>query len=100
MLSACETGVGALEAGEGVLVLRRTFQVAGVGTVIMSLWEVEDEAAREWMRALYRRRFEEHLSTTEAVRAAGLEVLNARRERGESTHPFFWGAFIAAGDWR
>jgi CHAT domain-containing protein len=85
VLSACETGVGALEAGEGVLGLRRAFRVAGVGTVIMSLWEVEDEATREWMRALYKGRFEEHLSTAEAVRAAGLEVLNARRGRGETS---------------
>jgi CHAT domain-containing protein len=40
------------------------------------------------------------MSTVEAVRNAGLSVLESRRSQGKSTHPFYWGAFIAAGDWR
>ena len=36
----------------------------------------------------------------EAVRNASLTVLRARRGRGESTHPFYWAGFVAAGDWR
>ncbi len=55
VLSACDTGVGAIKAGEGVFGLRRAFQVAGVRTVIMSLWRVEDASTRLWMRALYKR---------------------------------------------
>ena len=100
MLSACDTGVGTIQAGEGVFGLRRAFQVAGVGTLIMSLWSVEDESAREWMQALYEGRLQKGFDTAEAVRAASLAVLNARRERGESTHPFYWAGFVAAGDWR
>jgi hypothetical protein len=57
VLSACDTGVGEIKAGEGVFGLRRAFQVAGARTVIMSLWSVEDRATREWMAALYRERF-------------------------------------------
>ena len=53
VLSACDTGVGEIKAGEGVFGLRRAFQIAGVRTVIMSLWAVDDQAARRWMRALY-----------------------------------------------
>jgi CHAT domain-containing protein len=34
------------------------------------------------------------------VREASLAVLHARRARGQSTHPFYWAAFVAAGDWR
>jgi CHAT domain-containing protein len=52
------------------------------------------------MRALYVDRLQKKLSTAEAVRDASLTVLRARRARGESTHPFYWGAFVAAGDWR
>jgi hypothetical protein len=89
VLSACETGVGKVEAGEGVFGLRRAFQMAGAGTLIMSLWSVEDESARQWMRALYEGRLVKKLSTAESVRAASLEVLRSRREKGQSTHPFF-----------
>lgn len=101
VLSACDTGLGAITSGEGVLGLRRAFQVAGARTVIMSLWPVEDDATRGWMRALYRARLEPaHRDTAESVRAASLAMLNARRARGLSTHPFYWAAFVAAGDWR
>ncbi len=100
VLSACDTGTGTFQAGEGVLGLRRAFEVAGVRTVIMSLWAVEDESAREWMKALYEGRLVKRLDTAEAVRHASLAVLAARRARGESTHPFYWAGFVAAGDWR
>ena len=81
-----------------MLGLRRAFETAGVGTLIMSLWQVEDEATREWMGALYRERLAGR-STMESVRRAGLEMIRDRRETGLSTHPFVWGAFVAAGDW-
>jgi CHAT domain-containing protein len=100
VLSACDTGIGDIRAGEGVFGLRRAFQVAGAGTLIMSLWSVDDEATRAWMRALYEARLEGHLDTAEAVRQASLAVLRARRGAGASTHPFYWAAFVAAGDWR
>lgn len=100
VLSACDTGVGEIKAGEGVFGLRRAFQVAGARTVIMSLWSVEDQATRAWMRALYEARFQKGASTADAVHAASLTVLQDRRAKGQSTHPFFWAAFVAAGDWR
>jgi CHAT domain-containing protein len=100
VLSACDTGLGEVKAGEGVFGLRRAFQIAGVRTVIMSLWSVEDQSTRTWMRALYRERFQKGASTADAVRNASVQVLQARRARGESTHPFYWAAFVAAGDWK
>jgi len=100
VLSACETGVGEIRAGEGVFGLRRAFQVAGADTLIMSLWSVEDEAARAWMKALYEGRLIQDLDTAEAVRHASLTVLKDRREQGLSDHPFYWAGFVAAGDWR
>ena len=100
VLSACDTGLGEMKAGEGVFGLRRAFQIAGARTVIMSLWSVDDDATRVWMRALYEGRLKKHLSTADAMQQASLSVLRARRARGESTHPFYWAGFVAAGDWR
>ncbi len=100
VLSACDTGVGEIKAGEGVFGLRRVFQVAGARTVIMSLWSVDDQATRAWMRALYEGRFQRKLSTADAVHAASLSLLRERRAKGQSAHPFYWAAFVAAGDWR
>jgi CHAT domain-containing protein/tetratricopeptide (TPR) repeat protein len=99
VLSACDTGLGEIRSGEGVFGLRRAFQIAGARTVIMSLWSVEDLATRRWMTALYDGRLRMKLGTAESVREASLTVLRDRRARGLSTHPFFWAAFIAAGDW-
>jgi CHAT domain-containing protein len=100
VLSACDTGLGTITSGEGVFGLRRAFQIAGAHTVIMSLWSVDDQATRRWMRALYEGRFQRSLDTAHAVREAGLAVLRERRAKGLSTLPFYWAAFVAAGDWR
>ncbi len=100
VLSGCETGVGDLVAGEGVLGLRRAFLAAGARTVIGSLWRVQDDAVREWMDGLYERRLRGELSTSQVVQAASVGMIERRRREGRSTHPYFWGAFVAVGDWR
>lgn len=100
VLSACDTGIGTIQSGEGVLGLRRAFETAGVGTLIMSLWAVDDRSAREWMTALYQGRFQKNLDTAEAVRAADLSVLSSLREQGRSTLPFYWASFVATGGWQ
>jgi CHAT domain-containing protein len=100
VLSGCDTGVGDIKAGEGLLGLRRAFQEAGARTLIASLWPVDDSEARLWMAALYRARFVEQKSTAESERAADINRLRARRAAGKSTHPFYWAGFVATGDWR
>ena len=100
VLSACETGFSDPHAPEAVQGLQRAFRRAGVHTVIMSLWAVDDVATREWMRQLYSARLSEHLDTATAMRSACRKLLAERREQGRSTHPFGWAAFVAAGDWR
>jgi CHAT domain-containing protein len=94
VLSACDTGVGEIRNGEGVLGLRRAFHVAGVRSMIMSLWPVEDESTRHWMTAFYKHRLIEQSGVAEAVHDASLEMLERRRADRQSPHPFFWAAFI------
>jgi CHAT domain-containing protein len=91
VLSACETGLGEVRAGEGVFGLRRSFQLAGAAAVVMSLWKVPDAATRELMRAFYR-----HLlagvARAEALRRAQREV------RSRYPDPRDWGAFVLQGN--
>jgi CHAT domain-containing protein len=100
VLSACDSGLGEIRAGEGVFGLRRAFQLAGARTVIMSLWQVDDNSTRLWMQELYRARFVRGAATSEAVRTATLSVLANRRTSHLSTHPLYWAGFVAAGEWR
>jgi CHAT domain-containing protein len=97
VLSACKTGAADPASVEAVQGLHRAFRRAGVGTVIMSLWSVDDAATAAWMDALYRARLGQHRTTAASVRAAQRAVLSARRKAGESTHPFWWAAFVASG---
>lgn len=100
VLSACDTGLGAVKDGEGVFGLRRAFQLAGAKTVIMSLGPVEDKSGRKWMADLYRHRLSDRMSTADSVREASLGILTERRALHLTTHPFYWAEFVAVGDWR
>lgn len=100
VLSGCDTGVGEIRIGEGVFGLRRAFRVAGVQTLIMSLWPVRDDATAEWMGALYEARLEGEVDTITAVTKASRAVLKRRRQDHTNTHPAFWAAFMASGEWR
>ena len=52
------------------------------------------------MHGRYESRFRGGLDTDEGTRVAGLSVLEARRRAGQDTHPLYWAAFVAVGDWR
>ncbi|HEV8198938.1 MAG TPA: CHAT domain-containing tetratricopeptide repeat protein [Candidatus Polarisedimenticolia bacterium] len=99
VLSACDTGLGDVRAGEGVVGLRHAFERAGARTVILSLWGADDASARAFMRALYAAR-SAGATTTEAMRRAAVRLLEDQRARGRTTHPYYWGGFVATGDWR
>ena len=100
VLSACNSGYGELQDGEGVLGLERSFRVAGARSVIMALWPVDDAAARTFMRVLYAERFGKHQNTAESVWSASRKVLERRRAQGKSTHPWYWASFVGAGAWQ
>ncbi|MGO8944244.1 MAG: tetratricopeptide repeat protein [Syntrophobacteraceae bacterium] len=91
VLSACQTGLGDIKAGEGVFGLRRAFLLAGAKTLVMSLWKIPDEETRMLMEGFYKRVLEGR-PRAEALREAQLEV------KATSPEPLFWGAFISQGD--
>jgi CHAT domain-containing protein/tetratricopeptide (TPR) repeat protein len=100
VLSACNTGNGDLQDGEGVLGLERAFRVAGVRSVVMSLWPVDDTLSRQFMHELYLQRLGLHASTADAVWNSERKLLLARRAAGKSTHPWYWAGFLASGGWQ
>jgi len=99
VLSACDTGLGHIIGSDGVLGLRRAFSAAGVGTQVVSLWSVEDEATRDLMTALYRAMTGRRgVEPVDALRAAQLNILESNRRKYGHGLPTTWGAFIAGGD--
>ena len=92
VLSACETGLGEIHEGEGVYGLRRSFQEAGVNSVINSFWEVSDDGTQLLMTKFY----DKYLSGTslrQALREARLEMVESVRWSA----PFYWSAFVMVG---
>jgi len=97
VLSACETGLGEVVSGEGVLGLRRAFATAGARHLVMSLWSIPDEPTVALMDELYRGLVRKRTDPITALRAAQLVALRAAREASGTGNPQGWGAFIAAG---
>lgn len=100
VLSACQTGLGRAESGEGLMSLRRAFRHAGAKTVISSLWNVRDYHTRKLMVDFYRRRWQLGQGRLEALRGAQLEMLKHNRKTYKVALPSQWGAFVVSGEWR
>ncbi|MBM4157492.1 MAG: CHAT domain-containing protein [Ignavibacteria bacterium] len=88
ILSACETGLGDIKGGEGVFGLQRAFKIAGVKTLIMSLWKVPDDATVELMMEFYKNWL---VNKTDKVESFNLAQRKLRQKYSE---PFFWAGFI------
>lgn len=89
-LSACETGLSKVFAGEEILGLARGFLTAGANTMVVSLWAVNDEAAGRLMCEFYR-----NLQLGNSISASLRKAQLAFVERGE--HPFYWSPFVLIG---
>ncbi len=94
VLSACKTGLGDVQNGEGVYGLRRAFAIAGAESQLMSLWAVNDYKTNKLMVDYYQR-LKNNVGRSEALRQTQLEML----QNPESQHPYYWAAFIPSGDW-
>lgn len=95
VLSACETGSGAI-TNDGVSGLQRGFKKAGVHTIVMSLWPVDDNATRLLMTEFYRNWIEKHQTKREAFTNARNAVRYAVDEDGDFMYanPVYWAGFI------
>jgi CHAT domain-containing protein/uncharacterized protein HemY len=91
-LTACQTGLGPIQSGEGVMGMGRAFQFAGARSVLMSLWSVDEKASVDLVRAFFRH-MKEGKSKLEALSLARASV----REQGY-LHPFYWSSFILVGE--
>jgi CHAT domain-containing protein len=90
VLSACETGLGDLEAGEGVYGLQRAFLVAGAKVLVMSMFKVDDEATQKLMLIFYQK----WLNSGNLRQS----FIDARKElRADYHDPIYWGAFMMIG---
>lgn len=94
-LSACETGVGRVQRGEGVQSLARAFRQAGCPNLVMSLWQADDLATGQIMEKLYQKRAENTPQT--AALASAKRVFLTKTEDNRLTHPFFWATFVRVG---
>lgn len=94
VLSACQTGKGKMERGEGVTGLTRAVMHAGTPAVVASLWNVADVAAKELMVRFYRYMLEKKLDKNEALRKAKLDLIKSEKYAS----PFFWSAFVMYGE--
>ncbi len=96
VLSACETGLGAVQRGEGVLGLRRSFKIAGAESIIMSLWSVPDEET-VWLMEEFYKRYLSGVTPSTALSEARNVVRKKLITRDGFDHPYYWAAFILEG---
>src|SRR5690606_29622246 len=95
VLSACQTSLGTLQKGEGVMSLARGFSYAGVGSLISSLWSVNEQSTADMFMNFYK-----HVATAQtkaqALRHAKLEWLGSNVENARKS-PFYWAGFVFYG---
>lgn len=98
VLSACLSGAGKLEQGEGVYSLARAFSAAGVPATVMSLWLLHENSAPLLVEAFFAY-LQAGKTKDEALRLAKLDFLG-KDENFEMAHPFYWAGLAALGDMR
>ena len=96
VLSSCRSALGAHVRGAGLLGLSRGFFYAGASRLVVSLWDVDDEATAELMIQLHTHLRADPQSPAAALRAAQQDVRRQERWRA----PYYWAGFVLRGDWR
>jgi CHAT domain-containing protein/Tfp pilus assembly protein PilF len=96
VLSACNTGFGKIEKGEGVMSMARAFHFSGIPSILMSLWKVPDQETKTIMVDFYRY-LKKGKSKSEALRMAKLRYLD-KNEGSKLAHPYYWSGFVINGN--
>ena len=91
VLSACETGVGDINNGEGVFGLKRAFILSGAKSLVMSLWKVEAKATRDFMIDFYKL-LQQGKAKAEALKQAKSNM------KAKKDNPYYWAAFVMTGN--
>ena len=92
-LSACETGLGKVAKGEGIIGLSRSLKYAGSKNLIVSLWKVADQSTSDLMISFYEKQQAEKSSYANALRQAKLSLLYSSNFK----EPYYWAPFILIG---
>jgi CHAT domain-containing protein len=90
LLSACETGLGIVKRGDGMVGMVRAFLLAGSEYMGVSLWKISDKATLEFMTRLYTKVTKKRIPFKEAYYL----VKNEFRQHDEWEHPKYWSAFV------
>jgi CHAT domain-containing protein len=94
VLSACQTGLGKLSKGEGVIGLSRALTYAGAKNIIVSFWSVADESTAELMTAFYKNLIQaKDKNFSMALRQAKLQLINNQK----FSAPYYWAPFVLIG---
>jgi CHAT domain-containing protein len=96
VVSACQSGLGEVQNGEGVFGLRRAFSQAGAESLIVSLWSIADDSTRRLMSLFYRQ-VVEGMPPQLALLAAQRDWVANERARNHYPNPFYWAAFVVDG---
>jgi CHAT domain-containing protein/tetratricopeptide (TPR) repeat protein len=95
VMSACESGVGRYQEGEGAISLGRGFIVAGAKSVVSTFWSVNDAKSVNFMLAFYRQ-LKAGMAKDAALRQVQQQYLTEATQ--EDAHPFYWAAYFSVGD--
>lgn len=96
VLSACDTGLGDIRRGEGVLGLRKAFVSAGVRTVISALWEIDDQITSMLITYFYKNLLSGE-NKASSLRWAQLRIISDMQV-DKYVNPYYWAAFTCMGD--
>ncbi len=97
VLSACETGLGKISKGEGIIGLSRALLYAGSKNIIVSLWQVADKSTSDLMVNFYKSMLKsekQSIDYADAFRKSKLEMI---KSNNKYAHPYFWSPFILVG---
>ncbi len=96
-LSACETGLGKIYGGEGVVGLSQAFLIAGANGLSVSLWQVADKFTMKYMIGMYQLVRDKKISYAYAMTQMKRHFINNKTNQGKYSHPFYWAPFVYYG---